>query len=228
MNTWSQAIVWYRALLLISSCVARPVLAGKPKNRGSARSYSVRWREKGSYDDRSPNAMAGKNSNLDSRTSSLTTVEKGTQIYALIAQIGRNNKHSMFASTSGCGPRAASNLSGQRARDAGGGSHQAGARVGGNRSRQASRGRSGAEQKLSPSDSIENQRYAKMSFNTLPSRFFRCERGAFSHASAMDLLSADEIRRAVQLALAEDVGSGDITTLATIPASAMARAVMIA
>jgi nicotinate-nucleotide pyrophosphorylase (carboxylating) len=44
----------------------------------------------------------------------------------------------------------------------------------------------------------------------------------------MELLSADEIRRAVQLALAEDVGGGDLTTLATIPASAMAKAVMVA
>ena len=41
-------------------------------------------------------------------------------------------------------------------------------------------------------------------------------------------LSADEIRRAVQAALAEDVGSGDVTTLATVPDNAMARAALVA
>ncbi len=44
----------------------------------------------------------------------------------------------------------------------------------------------------------------------------------------MEALSGEEVRRAAQLALAEDVGSGDITTLATIPASAAAKAVMLA
>jgi nicotinate-nucleotide pyrophosphorylase (carboxylating) len=39
-------------------------------------------------------------------------------------------------------------------------------------------------------------------------------------------LSAAEIRRAVQAALAEDIGSGDVTTLATVPETAAARAVM--
>jgi nicotinate-nucleotide pyrophosphorylase (carboxylating) len=39
-------------------------------------------------------------------------------------------------------------------------------------------------------------------------------------------LSAAEIRRAVQAALAEDIGEGDVTTLATVPEAAMARAVM--
>ena len=39
-------------------------------------------------------------------------------------------------------------------------------------------------------------------------------------------LSAVEIRRAVQAALAEDVGSGDATTLAIVPESAAATAVM--
>jgi nicotinate-nucleotide pyrophosphorylase (carboxylating) len=39
-------------------------------------------------------------------------------------------------------------------------------------------------------------------------------------------LSAAEIRQAVQAALAEDIGSGDVTTLATVPATATARAVM--
>jgi len=39
-------------------------------------------------------------------------------------------------------------------------------------------------------------------------------------------LSAAEIRQAVQAALAEDIGSGDATTLATVPETAAARAVM--
>jgi nicotinate-nucleotide pyrophosphorylase (carboxylating) len=39
-------------------------------------------------------------------------------------------------------------------------------------------------------------------------------------------LSAAEIRAAVRLALAEDIGGGDATTLATVPASATAKAVM--
>ena len=39
-------------------------------------------------------------------------------------------------------------------------------------------------------------------------------------------LSATEIRNAVQAALAEDIGSGDATTLATVPETATAKAVM--
>ena len=39
-------------------------------------------------------------------------------------------------------------------------------------------------------------------------------------------LSAAEIRASVQLALAEDIGSGDATTLVTVPANATAKAVM--
>jgi nicotinate-nucleotide pyrophosphorylase (carboxylating) len=39
-------------------------------------------------------------------------------------------------------------------------------------------------------------------------------------------LSAAEIRAAVRLALAEDIGSGDATTLATVPANTTAKAVM--
>src|SRR3989442_9706438 len=44
----------------------------------------------------------------------------------------------------------------------------------------------------------------------------------------MEPLSADEIRRHVQSALAEDMGSGDVTTLATVPESAAAKAFMVA
>jgi nicotinate-nucleotide pyrophosphorylase (carboxylating) len=39
-------------------------------------------------------------------------------------------------------------------------------------------------------------------------------------------LSATEIRKAVQAALAEDIGSGDVTTLATVPEATTARAVL--
>lgn len=39
-------------------------------------------------------------------------------------------------------------------------------------------------------------------------------------------LSAEEIRRVVQTALAEDIGGGDVTTLATVPEDATAKAVM--
>jgi nicotinate-nucleotide pyrophosphorylase (carboxylating) len=45
------------------------------------------------------------------------------------------------------------------------------------------------------------------------------------HLGGMEL-SAAEIRRAVQAALAEDIGSGDATTLATVPATATAKAVL--
>ena len=39
-------------------------------------------------------------------------------------------------------------------------------------------------------------------------------------------LSVSEIRQAVQNALAEDIGSGDVTTLATVPETVMARAAL--
>ena len=42
----------------------------------------------------------------------------------------------------------------------------------------------------------------------------------------MQSLDPDEIRRAVQVALAEDIGSGDVTTLSTVPEQAQATAVM--
>lgn len=44
----------------------------------------------------------------------------------------------------------------------------------------------------------------------------------------MELLSVDEMLRAVQAALAEDIGSGDVTTLATVPATSVSEAVMVA
>jgi nicotinate-nucleotide pyrophosphorylase (carboxylating) len=46
--------------------------------------------------------------------------------------------------------------------------------------------------------------------------------------AGMDLLTKAEIQRAVKLALAEDVGSGDATTLATIPPNALSEARMVA
>jgi nicotinate-nucleotide pyrophosphorylase (carboxylating) len=44
----------------------------------------------------------------------------------------------------------------------------------------------------------------------------------------MDPLSIEEIRRAVRAALDEDVGSGDVTTMATVPETATLQAVMVA
>jgi nicotinate-nucleotide pyrophosphorylase (carboxylating) len=44
----------------------------------------------------------------------------------------------------------------------------------------------------------------------------------------MEPLTAEEIRRAVRLALDEDIGSGDVTTLATVAEGASARASMVA
>src|SRR5581483_11320832 len=46
------------------------------------------------------------------------------------------------------------------------------------------------------------------------------------HSKLMGPLTNEEIRRAVQLALAEDIGSGDVTTLATVQENATVRAVM--
>src|SRR5437016_14319571 len=45
------------------------------------------------------------------------------------------------------------------------------------------------------------------------------------HAFCVEL-SPGEIRSAVHLALVEDIGSGDVTTLATVPENATAKAVM--
>jgi len=48
----------------------------------------------------------------------------------------------------------------------------------------------------------------------------------FRHGFGVDPLSAEEIRRAVQFALAEDIGIGDVTTLATVPENATATGLM--
>src|ERR1051326_479404 len=44
----------------------------------------------------------------------------------------------------------------------------------------------------------------------------------------MELLSEEEIGKAVRAALAEDIGSGDVTTLATVTETAVASAAMVA
>lgn len=49
---------------------------------------------------------------------------------------------------------------------------------------------------------------------------------ACRHFDDMQPLTPDEIRRAVQAALAEDIGSGDVTSLATVPETAVATASM--
>jgi nicotinate-nucleotide pyrophosphorylase (carboxylating) len=46
------------------------------------------------------------------------------------------------------------------------------------------------------------------------------------HASGVESLAVEEIHRAVALALAEDVGSGDVTTLAVVPETTRAKAVV--
>jgi len=46
------------------------------------------------------------------------------------------------------------------------------------------------------------------------------------HPARVEEMATDEIRRAVRAALAEDIGSGDVTTLATVPETANAGAVM--
>jgi nicotinate-nucleotide pyrophosphorylase (carboxylating) len=48
----------------------------------------------------------------------------------------------------------------------------------------------------------------------------------FVHFGRVELLTAQEIRQAVQLALSEDVGTGDVTTLAMVPEEAQAKALM--
>ena len=48
----------------------------------------------------------------------------------------------------------------------------------------------------------------------------------FVHLAAVELLSAEEIERAVASALVEDIGSGDVTTLAAVPEIAQAQALV--
>ena len=48
----------------------------------------------------------------------------------------------------------------------------------------------------------------------------------FVHPARVELISAEEIERAVASALVEDIGSGDVTTLAAVPETAQAPASM--
>ena len=58
-----------------------------------------------------------------------------------------------------------------------------------------------------------------------PYAFFLFPSSIHLHFNGVELSTA-EIRQAVKLALAEDIGSGDATTLATVPETATAKAVM--
>ena len=48
----------------------------------------------------------------------------------------------------------------------------------------------------------------------------------FGYVCRVEPLDAEQVRRAVELALAEDIGGGDVTSLATVPEDIIARAVM--
>src|SRR5260370_18142840 len=52
--------------------------------------------------------------------------------------------------------------------------------------------------------------------------------GFFLHVSVVEALDAEQIRRAVQAPLAEDIAEGDPTTMATVPPNATASARMSA
>lgn len=54
----------------------------------------------------------------------------------------------------------------------------------------------------------------------------RADGSRIRELSSLEPLRPEEIRRAVQMALAEDIGSGDVTSLAVIPEDALAGAVM--
>jgi nicotinate-nucleotide pyrophosphorylase (carboxylating) len=60
---------------------------------------------------------------------------------------------------------------------------------------------------------------------SFPVRFWLSHLTLLIHVSQVKL-SAKEIRQAVQAALAEDIGGGDATTLATVPETAHAKALM--
>lgn len=61
-----------------------------------------------------------------------------------------------------------------------------------------------------------------------PSAFFLFVAGGAQHAGAVQPLAPKEIRVAVAAALSEDIGSGDVTTLATVPAKASLTVTMTA
>jgi nicotinate-nucleotide pyrophosphorylase (carboxylating) len=59
-------------------------------------------------------------------------------------------------------------------------------------------------------------------------KFFLHDEPPIDQAHRVEPLTSEEIRLAVQQALAEDIGPGDVTTLATVPENALARAAMVA
>ncbi len=67
-----------------------------------------------------------------------------------------------------------------------------------------------------------------MTQNEWPAEFFLHPPRAIAQAPGVDPLATKEITQAVAIALAEDVGTGDVTTLATVPADSIARARMVA
>lgn len=56
--------------------------------------------------------------------------------------------------------------------------------------------------------------------------FFLCADTCSLHAAVVQSLPAEDVSRAVRAALAEDLGNGDVTTLATVPVRARMRAVL--
>lgn len=70
--------------------------------------------------------------------------------------------------------------------------------------------------------------YYSSSGMALDARFFLSRRVFERHAATVHPLRTAEVRRAVRAALAEDIGRGDVTTLATVPRTTAACAVMCA
>jgi nicotinate-nucleotide pyrophosphorylase (carboxylating) len=75
-----------------------------------------------------------------------------------------------------------------------------------------------------------NETGAKLihSFDTGRAKFTSPAPPAFSIFCAMGMLPAELVLRHVRAALAEDIGTGDVTTLATVPENSRSRAAMVA
>ncbi len=58
--------------------------------------------------------------------------------------------------------------------------------------------------------------------------FFLHPTAILLHARGMEVLKVEEIQRAVREALTEDIGTGDVTTLSTVPMEAVNQAMMVA
>jgi len=71
-------------------------------------------------------------------------------------------------------------------------------------------------------------RIGNNSHSAVQCRFCVANPGVATNPVRMEALSAEEVRRAVQIALAEDIGGGDITTLAVIAPGVTAKATMAA